>query len=500
MGESSGVTFVIVGASGDLASRKLFPALFALHARGLLPSDVRFVGFARTPMSDDDFRRRIADNLKCEELTAEACEAGRKDFLGRCFYRHGDYGDPGAFRGLQRDMEAFGNGDVNRVFYLAIPPSIFSLTARSLGESGMVRCGSCQPWSRVVIEKPFGRDRASSDRLTADIRGVFTEEQTFRIDHYLGKEVIQDLMVLRFANTIFEPVWNRHYVSHVHIAWSEDLALTGRAGYFDGFGIIRDVMQNHLTQMLALMAMECPWRMDAKCVRDEKVRLLRQVPPLRLENLVVGQYTAGRHGGRDVTGYRQEEGVPAGSRTPTYAAAVFEVKSPRWRGVPFLVSAGKGLDCQRTEIRIQFKSPEHDLFRDLLASAGASGTPLRDNELVIRVQPEEQIFERIVNKVPGMGVTLDSARLDLRYREVYTGTRIGDAYESLLLDVVRGDRSLFIRDDELEAAWDIFTPALQELETAGVVPEPYAFGSLGPAAVDDLAARFGIEDARVSEA
>lgn len=507
MAAESPVTFVIVGASGDLATRKIYPALFALDARGLLPANCRICGYGRTALTSEALRARLAPRLVCDDLDARTCSLGQSAFLERCHYVSGDYTGPG-FQKLAEELRRIeGAVAAPRIFYLAIPPSVFPDVVTAIGAAGLAACGTCNPWSRVVIEKPFGRDRASSDVLTRDVRRVFDESQTYRIDHYLGKEVIQDLMVLRFANTILEPLWNRQYVRHVHVAWSEDLTLEGRAGYFDSYGILRDVMQNHLTQILALVAMESPWEPGGGFVQDEKVRLLRQVPPLKLENLVVGQYVEGHAMGQSRIGYRAEPGVPPDSRTPTYGAAVLEVKSPRWRGVPFLLSAGKGLGSRHTEIRIHFRTPENDWYRRLIGQAsGEAGGGLRTNEtwsqklapneVVIRVQPEEQIFFSIVNKVPGLGLRLGNARLDLRYGETYHQTRIADAYENLLLDVVRGDRSLFIRDDELQAAWDIFTPALQALEAEGVVPQPYAFGSAGPDAVDGLAARFGIEDAR----
>ncbi len=497
------VTFVIVGASGDLATRKIYPALFALDARGLLPPNCQICGYGRTAMTSEALRVRLAPRLVCDDLDARTCSLGQSSFLERCHYVAGDYTGAG-FQGLVGELQRLeGPIPAPRIFYLAIPPTVFPDVVTAIGAAGLASCSTCDPWARVVIEKPFGRDRTSSDVLTREVRRVFDESQTYRIDHYLGKEVIQDLMVLRFANTILEPIWNRQYVRHVHVAWSEDLALEGRAGYFDSFGILRDVMQNHLTQILALIAMESPWEPSAGFVQDEKVRLLRQVPPLKLENLVVGQYVEGHCVGQRRPGYRDEPGVPPDSRTPTYAAAVLEVKSPRWRGVPFLLSAGKGLGSRHTEIRVHFRTPDNDWYRRLTGQAGvtreAGASPvvgLTPNEVVIRVQPEEQIFVSIVNKIPGLGLRLGNARLDLRYGETYRQTRIADAYENLLLDVVRGDRSLFIRDDELEAAWDVFTPALQALEVERIVPHSYAFGSAGPDAVDALAARFGIEDAR----
>lgn len=479
--QTRSLRIVILGASGDLALRKIFPGLFALSARGLLPGEATFHGFARSPLDDHQFREKIAAGLRCDELDPARCRDSRQSFLRRCFYNAGAYDNPDDYRTLVRRM-----GPTSGIlWYLAIPPSVFSPTIRALGESGLADESSF--WSRVIIEKPFGRDRSSSDRLTREIAAVFRESQVFRIDHYLGKEVVQNLMVLRFANTVFEPLWNRHYVSHVHIAWKEDLSLSGRGGYFDSYGIIRDVMQNHLTQMLALTGMECPWGPEAHYVRDEKVRLLRQVPPLREEDLVIGQYRGGSLRGQTFAAYRDAPDVPGDSLTPTYAAAVLRVMSPRWRGMPFLVSAGKGLDRRCTEIRIHFKPVENDLFR-------INGVAPPANELVIRVQPGEDIHFRIVGKRPGFEMALDTPKMDLPYSAAYAEQRIADAYENLLLDAIRGERSLFIRDDELAAAWDIFTPVLAAMENGRRVPEDYDFGGVGPPSVAALARRYGIDD------
>jgi glucose-6-phosphate 1-dehydrogenase len=497
-GEKSSIrlAIVVIGASGDLAVRKIFPALFALYARDGLPPDTRLFGFARTDLSTETFRGRLAPGLMCEELSGEVCDLRQREFLPCCHYVRGDYDAPEDFARLRGAIAAAGGPQVNVLYYFAIPSALFGSVAQSMRQAGILQAtddGAC--WNRVVIEKPFGRDRATSDALSAVLKICFREEQIFRIDHYLGKEVIQNLMVLRFANAVFEPVWNRQHIRHVHIRWTEDIPLTGRAGYFDNTGIIRDVMQNHLTQILALVAMESPWELDARHVRDEKVRLLRQVVPLTRDRCLLGQYVAGNHSGQRVAGYREDPDVSAGSRTATYAASLFTVRSPRWRGVPFLISAAKGVASRCTEIRIDFKAPEHDIFKPLLDRGGPGGTALPGNELIIRVQPDEQILLRVVSKVPGFGFTLDTPTLDLSYRETYADTRIGDAYENLLLDVIRGDHSLFIRDDELEAAWDLYTPLLHEIDAETAEPHPYSFGSDGPEARYAFARRFGIEDA-----
>jgi glucose-6-phosphate 1-dehydrogenase len=483
------LTVVVVGASGDLARKKIFPALFALYCQGLLPRDVRIFGFARSAFDADTFRERITGHLTCRYAPGAACADRMREFLAACHYVAGSYDRADSFLDLYQAMRAVEppSGGVNRMYYLAVPPSVFLGVARALGDAGLVQCGETTPWSRVVIEKPFGHDRASSDRLTNELAHVFTENQTYRIDHYLGKEVVQNLLVLRFANLIFEPIWNRQHVQRVEISWTEDLDLKGRGGYFDGYGIVRDVMQNHLLQILALTAMEPPATMKAGDVRDAKVNVLKAMPPLALEDVVLGQYTGADVAGRHRQGYREEDGVPRDSRTPTFAAALLRVENPRWKGVPFVVTAGKGLASRRTEIRVRFREVVGNRF------CGPDGCPA-PNELVIRVQPDETILFRVTNKVPGMGMRLAATDLDLRYREAFD-QEIPDAYESLLMDVVRGEKSLFIRGDELAAAWDIFTPVLHAVDARGIVPAPYPFGSEGPAQARALCERAAARDA-----
>jgi glucose-6-phosphate 1-dehydrogenase len=480
------LSIIVVGASGDLACRKIFPALFSLYCQDLLPERLNIVGFARTPMTDEAFRARITEKLTCRYAPGASCADRMDAFLGRCRYVAGQYGSRDAFLDLfQVLQEVETERDANRMYYLAVPPSVFFDVAQAVGGAGLVRCGSTDPWSRVVIEKPFGRDRASSDTLTRQMGTVFRENQTYRIDHYLGKEVVQNLMVLRFANRIFEPIWNREHIRGVQVAWQEKLSVEGRGGYFDNYGIIRDVMQNHLLQIVALLAMEPPGKLDGHSIRDEKVRVLRSVPPVRLEDIVVGQYAGMTRDSRHFPGYTEDLTVPEGSLTPTYAAAALQVQNDRWRDVPFLITAGKALDAGVTEIRVHFRPAPGSLF------GGETACP-PPNELVIRVQPQEGIYFGIVTKVPGLGMELDVKNLDLSYTSAFSDAIIPDAYESLLLDVVRGEKTLFIRDDELEAAWDIFTPALKQMNEERVVPESYAFGGAGPDEAMELARRHGL--------
>jgi glucose-6-phosphate 1-dehydrogenase len=474
IGERPGkLNIVVVGASGDLACRKIYPALFSLYSQGFLPAEFKVFGFARTAFSDAEFRDRIVRNLTCRYVPASSCSERMDEFLARCFYHRGEYDRTDSFLDLHVAMRERSGGElVDTVFYLAIPPSIFAAVARAVGATGMLRCDGAPPWVRVVVEKPFGRDRASSDSLTRELTEVFDEEQIYRIDHYLGKEIVQNFMVLRFANRVFEPIWSRAHIERVWIDWREDLGLEGRAGYFDGFGIVRDVMQNHLLQIMSLIAMEKPARADAHAIRDEKVRVLRCVPPPAPREVIVGQYTASNWKGGARRGYRRETGVPPDSRTATFAAVALRVENDRWRGVPFILRAGKGLDTRESEVRIQFRAVEGNIF-------ASDGHWLPANELVLRIQPDEGIYLSIVCKEPGLDLVLDRTQLNLQYRLAFDRP-IPDAYECLLLDVLEGDKSLFIRSDELEAAWDIFTPLLRQLEESGADPVPYPFGTRGP--------------------
>ena len=477
---------IVIGASGDLAIRKIFPALFSLYCQELLPNEFHIVGFARTEMSNEAFRELVNTKLTCRYVPGERCDQLMAEFLQRCTYLSGQYDNPESFKQLYAKLKTLDEtGKENRIFYMSIPPFLFLDVAHALSDAGLVHRGDTEGWSRVVIEKPFGSDRDSSDELTNSMGKVFTEEQTFRIDHYLGKEVIQNLMVLRFANLIFDPLWNRTHIENVHISWMENLGLEGRAGYFESYGIIRDVMQNHLLQMVALVAMEQPLSLHSQHVRDEKVKALRAISSLRLNDLVIGQYSAGAYKGRQHFGYLQEKGVRPDSITPTYACAVLHIKNRRWDGIPFMIQAGKGLHDSKTEIRIQFRDVPGNIF-------STASNALSNNELVIRVQPDAGMSLRIVNKTPGLGISLVESNLDLRYEAAFNVV-IPDAYESLLLDVLEGDKSLFIRSDELEAAWDVFTPVLHQLEKECIKPEQYEFGSAGPLAAKALATRFNIK-------
>ncbi|MFC1498019.1 glucose-6-phosphate dehydrogenase [Verrucomicrobiota bacterium] len=467
------LSIIVVGASGDLARKKIFPALFALYCQDYLPKNFNVFGFSRTEFSHEDFRAKITEHLTCRYVPGESCAGKMSEFLAHCHYSAGAYGSRESFLDLYELMRGKESSSaVNRMFYLAIPPSIFLDVAHSIAGAGLVNCGIKEPWSRVVIEKPFGKDRESSDVLTEEMAKVFSENQTYRIDHYLGKEVVQNLFVLRFANQVFEPIWNSNYIEKVCIDWRENIGVESRAGYFDEYGIIRDVVQNHLLQVLAMVAMERPKNTSAQCVRDEKVKALRCIKLLALGDVFLGQYAAGELNGKSHVGYLEEKNMPPDSITPTYAAAVLRINNSRWKDVPFVITAGKGLNTRLSEVKIHFKQMPNDIFDD-------TSDQIPDNQLVIRIQPDASINLKVINKKPGLDFVLTESNLDLIYKSAFE-SEMPDAYECLLLDVIEGDKSLFIRSDELEAAWDIFTPVLHEIEKKSVKPELYPFGSDRP--------------------
>lgn len=484
------LALVVVGASGDLAKKKTFPAIFSLFYHDLLPDDFVVYGFARRDMSDEAFREMILGTLTCRVIDGARCAERMEAFLPRCFYHKGTYDDPETFATLDAaivdNFESKLPADAdppNRLFYLAVPPSVFAPSAEGVNTAARAKGSG---WTRVVVEKPFGRDSASYGVLRSALGAVLSEDEIYRIDHYCGKELVQNLMTLRFANAVFEPIWNRHHIESVQIVFKEPFGVEGRAGYFDNIGIVRDIMQNHLLQVFALLAMEPPVSLHAEDIRNEKVKLLRSVLPLAATDFALGQYEATADG---KPGYTDDEGVPAGSRTPTFASCVLKVNNARWAGVPILIKAGKALDERVAEVRVQFKPVAGDIF------GGRPARALANNELVIRVQPDEAIYMRIVSKVPGLTSRMEEARLNLFYRHAWEESKdIPDAYERLILDVIQGEKSLFIRDDEVEIAWDLFTPALEAMEApdATVVPDGYAYGSVGPANSDQLAESHGV--------
>ncbi|XAR48205.1 Glucose-6-phosphate dehydrogenase [Bertholletia excelsa] len=482
--DKSTVSITVVGASGDLAKKKIFPALFALYYESYLPEHFTIFGYARSKMTDAELRNMVSRTLTCRIDKRENCDEKMDQFLKRCFYHCGQYDLQQHFAELDKKLKEHEGGRVsNRLFYLSIPPNIFIDAVRCASVSASAANG----WTRVIVEKPFGRDSESSAALTKALKQYLEEDQIFRIDHYLGKELVENLSVLRFSNLIFEPLWSRQYIRSVQLIFSEDFGTEGRGGYFDNYGIIRDIMQNHLLQILALFAMETPVSLDAEDIRNEKVKVLRSMRPLRLEDVVIGQYRSHTKGGVTYPAYTDDKTVPPGSLTPTFAAAALFINNARWDGVPFLMKAGKALHNKRAEIRVQFRHVPGNLYNRNFGTDLDQAT----NELVIRVQPDEAIYLKINNKVPGLGMRLDRSNLNLLYAARYS-KEIPDAYERLLLDAIEGERRLFIRSDELDAAWSLFTPVLKELEEKRIIPEYYPYGSRGPVGAHYLAARCNV--------
>ncbi|KAJ9176146.1 hypothetical protein P3X46_011489 [Hevea brasiliensis] len=483
--DESTVIITVVGASGDLAKKKIFPALFALYYEDCLPKHFTVFGYARSKMTDAELRNMVSKTLTCRIDKRENCGEKMDQFLKRCFYDSGQYDSEENFTQLDKKLKEHEGGRLsNRLFYLSIPPNIFIDAVRCASMSA----SSANGWTRVIVEKPFGRDSESSAALTKALKQYLEEDQIFRIDHYLGKELVENLSVLRFSNLIFEPLWSRQYIRNVQLIFSEDFGTEGRGGYFDHYGIIRDIMQNHLLQILALFAMETPVSLDAEDIRNEKVKVLRSMRPIRLEDVVIGQYKSHIKGGITYPAYTDDKTVPKDSLTPTFAAAALFIDNARWDGVPFLMKAGKALHSKRAEIRVQFRHVPGNLYNRNFGTDLDRAT----NELVIRVQPDEAIYLKINNKVPGLGMRLDCSNLNLHYAARYS-KEIPDAYERLLLDAIEGERRLFIRSDELDAAWSLFTPVLKELEEKKIIPEYYPYGSRGPVGAHYLAARYNVK-------
>jgi glucose-6-phosphate 1-dehydrogenase len=485
--DRSALTICVVGASGDLAKKKIFPALFALHYQDMLPEHFTIIGYARSSLTDEKFRDMIVENLTCrlDENASMDCDAKMDSFLSRCFYQAGQYDKEEDFGRLAQVMATHEAPlpSADRLFYLSIPPHIFNQVAACASKAASSPSG----WTRMIVEKPFGRDLHSFQLLARSLYEHLMEEQIYRIDHYLGKELIENLTVLRFANLVFEPLWSRNFIRSVQVIFSENFGTEGRGGYFDQYGIIRDVIQNHLLQILALFAMEQPASLGAEDIRDEKVKVLKSMGVVRLEDCVLGQYRSRTTKGTTLPGYLDDPTVPSGSLTPTFAACAVFINNARWDGVPFLLKAGKALHSRVAEIRVQFRHVPGNLYRNKLGVDLDATT----NELVIRIQPDEAIYLKINNKVPGLGLRVDTTRLDLTYKSRYKA-QLPDAYERLILDCINGDRRLFIRADELEVAWEKFTPLLEEIEKRGVQPELYPYGSRGPVGAHYLAAKYGV--------
>ncbi len=479
-------SLVIFGVTGDLARKKLMPAVYDLANRGLLPPGFSLVGFARRDWADQDFGQIVYDAVKQHARTPFR-ETVWKHLAEGFRFVPGDFDDDDAFDRLAETVKALdaerGTGG-NHAFYLSIPPRFFSLVCEQLDRSGL-SSPAPDTWRRVVIEKPFGHDLASARELNDIVSKVFPPDAVFRIDHYLGKETVQNILALRFANQMFEPIWNAHYVDHVQITMAEDIGIGGRAGYYDGIGAARDVIQNHLLQLLALTAMEEPVSFDAQDLRAEKEKVLSAVRLPRELSLTTarGQYAAGWQGGQKVVGYLQEDGIDPGSTTETYAAVKLEIDTRRWAGVPFYLRTGKRLGRRVSEIAVIFKQAPHLPFEKTATEE------LGRNALVIRVQPDEGVTMRFGSKVPGTAMEVRDVTMDFGYGHAFTESS-PEAYERLILDVLLGDPPLFPRHEEVELSWRILDP-IEQFWAENTKPEQYASGSAGPASADVMMAREG---------
>ncbi len=485
-------TIVIFGGSGDLSKRKLVPALYELHVEKRLPPESIIVGYARTGEGDESYRAEMKAAVSEFARKKPIDEAVWNEFAARLFFIRGDLTVPVHFTEMKARLESIEKErglTGNRMFYLAIPPSKIGDVVKNLGGTGYVYPVDGPAWSRLIVEKPFGRDLATAHALNEEISSVFRERQIFRIDHYLGKETTQNILVFRLGNGIFEPLWNRRYIDHVQITVAESIGVENRGKFYEEAGIFRDIIQNHVLQLLCLVAMEPPVALDPNAVRDEKVKVLRSVRPMTPEEIlhdtVRGQYAPGAVDGKPVVGYRQEPNVHPMSLRETYAAWKVHIENWRWAGVPFYLRAGKRMPKRVTEIAFTFKTPPIALFR----KAGV----LRQeaNVLVLRIQPDEGIGLNFGAKEPGPVMKIDPVKMNFRYSEFFGGSS-PEAYERLLLDAIHGDSTLFARRDEVEAAWEHCTPVLDVWREHPPMDHPnYEAGTWGPEAAVALLARDG---------
>lgn len=487
---------VIFGASGDLTSRKLIPAVYNLAFDNLLPADFFLVGFGRKQVTDVEFQALAADAIHEFSRRNLSHEVWNR-LAPRTSYIAGGYDDPSAYRRLSEhigSLERQSGRSLQLLCYISTPPSVFDSVIANLGMSGLAsRRAEVALQTKVIVEKPFGRDLASARALNRSVESVFAEHQVFRIDHYLGKETVQDLLVQRFANAIFEPLWNRNFVDSVQITVAEEVGVGMRGGYYEQSGCLRDMIQNHAMQLLALTAMEPPVNLDPEAVRDEKVKVLQAIQPLccgaadgKLSEAVRAQYGAGLVGGRPVPGYLEETGIAAESSTETYAALRLSIDNWRWQGVPFYLRSGKRLAKRVSEIAIQFRRPPGTLF-----AASGGKFDLAPNTLAFQIQPDEGLGLVLNGKVPGLETRTQPVRMSFRYAATF-GSNTPEAYERLVLDAMLGDGTLFIRGDEAEASWRLCTPLLEYWRQQGRAGlEQYPAGSWGPEAADRLLARDG---------
>jgi glucose-6-phosphate 1-dehydrogenase len=480
---------VLFGASGDLAKRKVLPAMYDLATHNSLGSRYAIVGFARTPMSEETFRSTTTEAAKTMSEIGPIDPKAWADFASCLYYNSGDYSDSNAYAQLLKrlvDLDAAINLGGNRLFYLSTPPEVYPHIVEQLGRAGLARPASPNSWVRIIIEKPFGRDLTTAKELNQIVLNVFEEKQVYRIDHYLGKDTVQNLLVLRFGNGIFEPLWNRNYVDCVQITAAETLGVERRGGFYETAGALRDMIQSHVLQLTSLVAVEPPSAFDATAVRNEKLKVLQAIRPFNLEmvarSVVRGQYAPGQLDGKRVPGYREEPGVSQTSRTETFVAARLLIDNWRWAGVPFYLRTGKRLAKRSTEIVIQFRCAPHIVFRE---------REIEPNRLVLNIQPEEGISVSFGAKRPGTEMRIGNVTMNFSYKEGF-GDASRSAYATLVNDCLRGDATLFDRGDNVEAAWSLVDPILDVWGAARTarVPE-YAAGSWGPRESDLLLERDG---------
>lgn len=479
---------VIFGAAGDLSRRKLLPALFNLACEGCTGGRFEVLGVGRTPLTDEQFREQMHEAVSKAKDTRDYDENRWPEFASRLSYMIGDPNDDGVQEELAGRLTAMAadGSSANHLFYLSVPPSVTANVVDGLSRAGLAHRED--GWSRIIIEKPFGRDLATARELNAAVGRVFREEQVYRIDHFLGKDTVQNILVFRFGNSMFEPIWNRNYIDYVEITGAETIGVGSRAGYYEEAGAVRDMIANHLLQILTLTAMEPPAAFDADSVREEKVQVLRSIRPMSPEEVklraVRGQYGPGAVDGQDVVGYRQEKGVATQSLIETYAAIEFRIENWRWAGVPFYVRTGKHLARTVTEIAVHLKRTPQSLF------SREPSDQVEPNVIVLRMQPNEGITVSFVAKRPGVEMATGTVTLDFNYQSAF-GIRSPAAYETLLLDAMRGDVTLFTRADEAEAQWKLITPIEEAWAQETPPPEMpnYAPGSQGPPAADELLAR-----------
>ena len=481
-------TLTIFGATGDLAHRKLLPALYNLAHEGSLPERFNLIGVSRSEKAHEDFRVEMKESIEKYSRTPPKPEV-LDALLERAKYIPGVFDDPSVYETLRQTIAEYDEeaGIVfDRIFYLSTAPEFFPVIVNALGEHNLDRTKDAE--TRVVIEKPFGYDLASARQLNEAVLSVFQESQVFRIDHYLGKETVQNIMAFRFANTMFEPVWNRNYIDHVQITAVEDIGIGTRAGYYDGAGALRDLVQNHMMELLANVCMEPPTAFDADRVRDEKVKVIEAIRPPAIEDVpkmaVRAQYARGRSAGEEVPGYLEEDGVPPDSKTETYAALRLEVSNWRWAGVPFYLRTGKRLARKVTEIAVQLKPVPHLAFQ----AHGSLG--VQPNQLVLTVQPDEGVLLSLGAKIPGARMRIRPVNMEFHYGTAFL-SQSPEAYERLIMDAMRGDATLFTRNDEVDALWRVVDPILQawKQDKGGVAQ--YAAGSDGPELADELIAQDG---------